>query len=64
MAAELIRQDLFGVGRLLETGRNFNDTAMMIAAMLVILAVGITVDRLVFGVIERRVRRRWGLEKS
>lgn len=34
MAAELIRQDVFGVGRMLETGRNFNDVSLMMASKL------------------------------
>jgi NitT/TauT family transport system substrate-binding protein len=63
MAAELIRQDVLGVGRLLETGRNFNDVPMMVAAILIILAIGLFVDRAVFGTIEARIRRRYGLEK-
>ncbi len=63
MAAELIRQDVLGVGRLLETGRNFNDVPMMVASMLVILGIGLLVDRFVFGTIESRIRRRYGLEK-
>jgi len=63
MAAELIRQDLFGVGRLLETGRSYNDSAMMIAAMVTILIIGLIVDRAVFGTLESRIRIRWGLQK-
>lgn len=63
MAAELLRQDVVGVGNLLETGRQFNDLPMMLAAVGVILAIGLIVDTLVFGRLERTVRRRWGLEK-
>lgn len=63
MAAELIRQDVLGVGRLLETGRNFNDVPMMVAAILIILCMGLFVDRVVFGTVEGRIRRRYGLEK-
>lgn len=63
MAAELIRQDVFGIGRLLETGRVFSDIPQMFAAMLVILVIGLTVDGLVFGTLERNIRRRYGLEK-
>ena len=63
MAAELIRQDIMGIGRMLETGRSFNDAAMMFATILVILAIGLVVDRLVFGQLERKIRLRWGLEK-
>jgi NitT/TauT family transport system permease protein len=63
MAAELIRQDIIGVGNLLDSGRQFNDTPKMFASMLVILIIGLTVDGFVFGSIERRIRRRWGLAR-
>jgi NitT/TauT family transport system permease protein len=62
MAAELIRQDILGVGRMLEIGRQFNDAAMMIAGIVTILAIGLFADVVVFGTLERRVRSRWGLE--
>ena len=60
MAAEL----LFitpGLGHLLEVGREFNDTARVISVMVVIVFLGIVVDRLVFSPAEKVVRRRWGL---
>lgn len=63
MAAELIRQDVFGVGRLLETGRSLNDVALMLAAIISILVIGLTVDGLVFGTLERKIRVRYGLER-
>ncbi len=63
MAAELIRQDILGVGNLLETGRQFSNMPLMFAAIFTILAIGLTVDTLIFGNLERIVRRRWGLEK-
>jgi len=63
MAAELIRQDVFGVGRLLETGRSLNDVALMLAAIISILAIGLTVDTLVFGTLEKKIRTRYGLDR-
>lgn len=63
MAAELIRQDALGVGRLLEIGRAFNDVPMMLASMAVIVGLGMAVDWGVFGILERQVRRVYGLEK-
>ncbi|MGC8741643.1 MAG: ABC transporter permease [Candidatus Sumerlaeaceae bacterium] len=63
MAAELIRQDALGVGRLLEIGRAFNDVPMMLAAIFVIVLLGVGVDRGVFGTIETKVRRVYGLQK-
>ena len=42
-------------------GRNLNDMSLVIAVMGVIVAIGVTVDRLVFGPVESWVRHRWGL---
>jgi NitT/TauT family transport system permease protein len=60
MAAELLYYSL-GLGNLLQAGRDLNDAARVIAVMLVIVAVGVAVDRIVFAPAERRIRERWGL---
>jgi len=60
MAAELLFLTP-GLGHLLEVGREFNDVAQVVAVMVVIVALGLLVDFLVFSPIERGVRRRWGL---
>mgnify|MGYP001029090338 FL=1 len=60
MAAELLFVSL-GLGQLLMVGRELNDIAQVIAVMVVIIALGLLVDNLVFGRIERRMRRIWGL---
>ena len=52
---------MFSVGFLLQQYRNLNDTAGLIAMMIVILVIGILVDALVFGTLDRWVRRRYGL---
>jgi NitT/TauT family transport system permease protein len=49
------------LGFVLDSARVNSDAAGLMAAMIVILIIGIIVDSLVFGVLERRVRRRWGL---
>jgi NitT/TauT family transport system permease protein len=59
MAAELLYVSL-GLGQLLMMGRELNDMAQVEAVMLVIIALGLAVDHLVFGRLERAVRRRWG----
>ena len=60
MAAELI---FFtpGLGHLLEVGREFNDIAQVMAVMVVIVFLGLVVDKLVFSRLEQMVRTRWGL---
>lgn len=60
MAAELLYQTL-SLGTLLETGRDLNDTAQVFAIMLIIIVIGVAIDSLIFGPLERRVRERWGL---
>jgi NitT/TauT family transport system permease protein len=52
------------LGFVLDSARINSDAPGLMAAMIVILVIGIVVDSLVFGVIERRVRRRWGLVES
>jgi NitT/TauT family transport system permease protein len=60
MAAELLYYSL-SLGNLLQSGRDLNDVAQVVAVMLVIIAIGVTVDALIFNPLERRVRTRWGL---
>ncbi len=52
---------LLGVGFLLIAARNVYDMAQVIAIMLVIMAIGLAMDSLVFSRIERKVSERYGL---
>ena len=62
MAGELlVTLGVFSVGFLLQQYRSVNDTPGLIAMMIVILVIGIVVDSLVFGTLDRWVRRRHGL---
>ncbi len=63
MAGELLMAGL-GLGNLLNLGRDLNDMSMVIAIMLVIVAIGLTVDRLIFGRVEWWVQERWGLANA
>lgn len=49
------------LGRDLDTARQFADYKALYATMIVILVIGIGVDSLIFGQLERRIRRRYGL---
>lgn len=53
-----------GLGQLLTMGRELMDVAQVMAVMVAIIALGVAVDRLLFQPVERRVRRRWGLEAT
>ncbi len=49
------------IGSRLEFERQFADSAGLMSVMLIILILGILVDSLIFGKIDRRIRRRRGL---
>ncbi len=49
------------LGQRLQFAQDFADAAGLIAVMIVILVIGIVIDALVFGKIERAIRRRYGL---
>jgi NitT/TauT family transport system permease protein len=61
LAAELLFVSM-SLGHLLQVGRDLNDVSQVIAIMLVIVAIGMAVDRLLFGQLERRLNERWGLD--
>ncbi|OFI37339.1 sulfate ABC transporter permease [Arthrobacter sp. SW1] len=64
MAAEIIATGGtigFGLGSLLDQGRLLSDMATVMSAILFILAVGILIELLVFGPIEKRLLQRRGL---
>lgn len=50
-----------GLGFLLSAGREYANVAQVVAVMIVMVGVGMAMDRLVFAIIEHRVRRRFGL---
>lgn len=63
MAGELlvIIGDTQSIGTLLHYSRELSDTAAMISVMIVILIIGIVIDQL-FGLADRSLRTRWGLD--
>ena len=66
MAGELlvIIRGKASLGYLLTVNRDLNDSAGLIAVMIAILIVGIVVDTVFFGTLDRAVRRRWGLVET
>ena len=63
VSAELVKSTV-GLGFLLQMGRELNDASQVVGLMIVTVLVGLLVDRLVFGQVEHRIRRRWGLERD
>jgi NitT/TauT family transport system permease protein len=51
-----------GLGQLLETGRDLGDTALVVAVVVVIVALGRLSESLLFARADRAVARRWGVE--
>ena len=54
----------FSLGQQLQANRDFGDSAGIVAVMMVIFAIGVIMDILVFGNIERFIRRRYGLSDA
>jgi sulfonate transport system permease protein len=51
-----------GLGQLLETGRDLGDTALVLAVVVVIVALGRLSELLLFSRADRAIARRWGVE--
>jgi len=60
MAGELIYFTV-SLGNLLQAGRDNLDPAQVIAVMVVIIAISVVIENLIFSPIERRIRERRGL---
>lgn len=59
MAGELLFFSL-SLGNLLNAGRTAHDSAQIVAVMLLIVAIGVAFNQILFAPIERRVAERWG----
>jgi NitT/TauT family transport system permease protein len=66
MAAEVVGAilDQRAIGVRLEFAGQSSNAPELLAVMITILAIGILVDSLLFGQVERAVRRRWGLVET
>ncbi|HEX4713448.1 MAG TPA: ABC transporter permease subunit, partial [Ktedonobacteraceae bacterium] len=60
MAGELL-YNVVSLGNLLQNGRDLLDSAQVVGVMLLIIAIGMTIDALIFAPLERLTRSRWGL---
>jgi NitT/TauT family transport system ATP-binding protein len=61
MAAEIIYVTT-SLGGLLETSSNANNIAQLFAVMVLIVVVGVLIETLVFGPLERVIRTHWGFD--
>jgi NitT/TauT family transport system permease protein len=53
-----------GLGQLLETGRDLGDTALVLAIVVTIVALGRASEWALFGRLDREIARRWGAEAT
>jgi NitT/TauT family transport system permease protein len=49
------------IGVLMQNARDLGDTSELMATMVVVFVIGLVVDSVFFGTIERAMRKRWGL---
>lgn len=61
IAAEMIFATM-GLGHVLMIGRDLADISQVAAVMVIIIIIGLTVDKLIFGRLEKNLRRKWGLD--
>ena len=66
MAAEIFVTILtgFGLGQLLQYGRDLNAMDQVIGVMIMIVLIGLLADKILFSPWERALHRRWGTGKS
>lgn len=63
MAGEMISATK-GLGQVLMVGRDLADISQVMAIMIVIVVLGVAVDKLIFGRVEINIRQKWGLDKA
>jgi len=63
IGAEILITTLYGLGHVLNVGREFGFMEDVIASMITIFVIGIVFDRVLFAKVEERVRSRWGLDQ-
>lgn len=63
MAGEMLSATK-GLGQVLMVGREFGGISQVVAVMVVIIILGLTVDKLLFNNVECNIRHRWGLDRA
>ena len=62
MAGEMLSSTK-GLGQVLMVGRDLADISQVVAVMIVIIILGLLVDKLVFEKLEKNMRHKWGLDR-
>lgn len=63
MAGELLSPK-DGLGYVLTIGRDLADMNQVLGVMIIIIVIGLIIDKFIFGKLERSIRYRWGLSQS
>lgn len=63
MAGEMLSATT-GLGVVLNQGRDLADISQVMAVMIVIIILGLAVDKFIFGKVEANIRYRWGLDRK
>lgn len=64
IAGEIFAATKYGVGFMIYDARTFLDTEAMFAGLIVVGLIGVSLERILFGFIERRTVERWGVSTS
>jgi NitT/TauT family transport system permease protein len=64
VGAEMLASSDWGLGWVIYDAKEFLNADVMIAALVVIGAIGFVFERLVFGSIERATVQRWGMVRA
>ena len=64
VGAEMIAASDWGLGWVIFDAKEFLNTDLMLAALIVIGAIGFAFERMVFGSIERATIQRWGMSRA
>lgn len=64
IAGEIFASTKYGVGFMIYDARTFLDTPAMFAGLIVVGVIGVTLERVVFGFVERRTVDRWGVSSA
>lgn len=64
IAGEIFAATKYGVGFMIYDARTFLDSEAMFAGLIVVGIIGVTLERVLFGFIERRTVQRWGLASA
>ena len=63
MAGELLSPK-DGLGYILTLGRDLHDMNQVVGVMIIIIIIGLVIDKFIFGKVEYSIRQRWGLNRA